>query len=134
MPEGVDVEVMNGYAYITFPDPSKQGPALAALLAIGTPISVDTSGRRTRGYRVPEGNAREVGLIDMSAPPASAPEPPAPEPPVEKPAPSPARKRARAKTEEPDSHGAHQVDQEAAAPSKRGAEALPASSAQNSGG
>src|SRR3954468_20446364 len=68
MPQGVSVEVADGYALITFPDPTQRGPVLAKLLALGTPIKVDTSGRDTRGYRVPEGNAREAGLIDAAIP------------------------------------------------------------------
>lgn len=65
MPHGISVELSDGYALITFPDPSLRGPTLGKLAAIGTPIKVDTSGRHTRGYRVPEGNAREIGLLDV---------------------------------------------------------------------
>ena len=79
MPQGVNVEVHgDGTAVIEFVDPAQRGPGLAALLAIGGPetIEVDTrSGPRTR-YTVPEGNAREAGLLDGAATaPVSKPEP-----------------------------------------------------------
>lgn len=63
MPLGVNVEVDGGYARISFPDQSKVGPALHALLATGAPIEIRTGGPR-RVYIVPEGNAREAGLLD----------------------------------------------------------------------
>jgi len=79
MPIGVSVEVDDGYARVTFPDERKRGPAVAALLKTGAPISVRTGGR-VKAYIVPEGNAREAGLIDvtstdvsMSATPAMTP-------------------------------------------------------------
>jgi hypothetical protein len=79
MPEGVNVEVDEGYARISFPDPSKQGPALSALLKTGAPIQVKTGGVR-REYLVPEGNAREAGLLDApKKAPAPAPEVKTPE-------------------------------------------------------
>src|SRR5271168_3019848 len=67
MPKGISTEVEGGYVYISFPDPSKRGPALAKLLEGGSPVDVDTGGRRRR-YRVPEGNARAAGLIDEVKP------------------------------------------------------------------
>lgn len=63
MPAGVDVLVDGPYARISFPDRTKKGPALAALIATGAPIEVRTGGLR-REYIVPEGNAREAGLLD----------------------------------------------------------------------
>jgi len=68
MPAGVDVLVEDGFATIDFVDPSKRGPALAALLAVGGPDLIETmtrTGPRTL-FRVPEGNAREAGLIDVA--------------------------------------------------------------------
>ena len=81
MPEGVYVEVDGPYARVSFPDPSKKGPGIAALLATGAPIEIDTSGQRAV-YVVPEGNAREAGLVDYAKGgevAAPADEPPAPE-------------------------------------------------------
>lgn len=64
MPEGVAVEIDgDGNALVSFPDKSKQGPALAALIDTGAPIEVRTHGPR-KAYRVPEGNLREAGLLD----------------------------------------------------------------------
>jgi septal ring-binding cell division protein DamX len=63
VPKGVSVEVVGGYAFLEFPDPHKKGQVLAKLIDAGCPIDTDTSGPRRR-YRVPEGNARELGLID----------------------------------------------------------------------
>jgi hypothetical protein len=65
VPQGVSVELSGGYAFITFPDPSKRGPALAKLLEAGVPVKVDTSGRNSRGYRVHERDALNAGLIDV---------------------------------------------------------------------
>jgi hypothetical protein len=72
MPEGISIEVEGGYARISFPDPSKRGRVLAKLLDAGTPISVDT-GELLKVYIVPEGNARDAGLIDKPAPKAAPP-------------------------------------------------------------
>lgn len=64
MPEGVYVELDGlGDARISFPDRNKMGPALAALIATGAPIEQRTGGAR-REFIVPEGNAREAGLLD----------------------------------------------------------------------
>ncbi|UJQ86539.1 hypothetical protein SEA_PENGUINLOVER67_17 [Mycobacterium phage PenguinLover67] len=69
MPEGILATVDDGFATIDFVDPSLRGPALAQLVELGGAESIETltrSGPR-RQYRVPEGNAREVGLLDDSA-------------------------------------------------------------------
>lgn len=66
MPAGVDVFIEDGFATIDFVDRSKRGPALAVLLALGGPDLIETmtrTGPRTL-FRVPEGNAREAGLLD----------------------------------------------------------------------
>lgn len=66
MPEGILATVDDGFATIDFVDPSLRGPALAQLVELGGAESIETitrSGPR-RQYRVPEGNAREVGLLD----------------------------------------------------------------------
>lgn len=66
MPEGIIAEIDGGFATIDFVDRSLRGPALQKLLEIGGPETIETltrSGPR-RQYRVPEGNAREAGLID----------------------------------------------------------------------
>lgn len=76
MPEGVSTFVdENGDAHVSFLDVSKKAEGIAALLATGAPIVIDTSGPR-RSYVVPEGNAREAGLVDESdddSEPLSAP-------------------------------------------------------------
>jgi len=63
---GVAVAVADGLATIDFIDPGLRGPALARLIDIGGPLSVETLTRRgpRRLCRVPEGNAREAGLLD----------------------------------------------------------------------
>lgn len=67
MPAGVAVVVENGFATIDFVDSAKKGPGLQALLDVGTPPELidklTRSGPRAR-YVVPEGNAREAGLLD----------------------------------------------------------------------
>ncbi|AWN04217.1 hypothetical protein FDJ57_gp16 [Gordonia phage Sour] len=66
MPEGIIAEIDGGFATLDFVDRSLRGPALQKLLEIGGPETIETltrSGPR-RQYRVPEGNAREAGLID----------------------------------------------------------------------
>lgn len=76
MPAGVDVLIEDGFATIDFVDRARRGPGLAALLTVGGPEMIETmtrTGPRTL-YRVPEGNAREAGLIDgttMSVAPAT---------------------------------------------------------------
>ncbi|WP_201792998.1 hypothetical protein LIX17_06815 [Mycobacterium avium subsp. hominissuis] len=73
MPEtrtaGVDVVVADGFATIDFVDRELRGPALAKLIDIGGPGSVEPLTRKgpRKRYRVPEGNAREAGLLDDSS-------------------------------------------------------------------
>lgn len=65
MPKGVTVVVEDGFAELDFTDPALRGVALGKLIALGGPESIETdTGGRRRTYRVPEGNAREVGLLD----------------------------------------------------------------------
>jgi hypothetical protein len=66
MPEGIVATVDDGFATLDFVDPSLRGPALASLLEIGGPATIETITRQgpRRQYRVPEGNAREAGLLD----------------------------------------------------------------------
>lgn len=75
MPQGITVTVDDGFATLDFVDPSLRGQALATLLTIGGPDSIETLTRRgpRRLYRVPEGNAREAGLIDQRKALPSAP-------------------------------------------------------------
>lgn len=63
---GIDVAVRDGFAIIDFVDPSLRGPALAKLAEIGGGGSIEafTRGTPRKVYRVPEGNAREAGLLD----------------------------------------------------------------------
>lgn len=66
MPAGVEVVVQDGFATIDFVDPAKRGPGLLALINVGGPATIE---KLTRGgprvlYVVPEGNAREAGLLD----------------------------------------------------------------------
>ena len=65
MAYGVIVTVEDGFATLDFTDPRLRATALGVLLDIGGPetIETDTGGPR-RTYRVPEGNAREAGLMD----------------------------------------------------------------------
>jgi hypothetical protein len=83
MPRGVDVELDNGTALIDFTDPSLRGPTLGRLKLLGARVGVDTSGRRKR-YRVSEGAAVAVGVVDVprisEPPPKPAPPPPPSEP------------------------------------------------------
>lgn len=75
MPEGIIAEVDEGFATIDFVDRSLRGPGLQKLIEIGGGASVDVltrSGPRKK-YRVPEGNAREAGLLDEAAPADTAP-------------------------------------------------------------
>lgn len=66
MPEGVISEVIDGVATLEFTDSSVKGRAIARLLEIGGPGSIQTLTREgpRRRYRVPEGNASEAGLLD----------------------------------------------------------------------
>lgn len=65
MPAGVDVVVDDGFATIDFVDRKLRGPGIARLLEAGGPETIEklTGGLRAV-YRVPEGNAREAGLLD----------------------------------------------------------------------
>lgn len=68
MPKGVEVLVDDGFATIDFTDRALRGPGLARLIAVGGPETIETltlTGPR-RLYRVPEGNAREAGLLDTA--------------------------------------------------------------------
>ena len=66
MPAGVETVVDGGFATIDFIDVSLRGPALAKLLEVGGPGTIQTITREgpRRKYRVAEGNAREAGLLD----------------------------------------------------------------------
>ncbi|AYD82011.1 hypothetical protein I5G60_gp16 [Mycobacterium phage Saguaro] len=66
MPQGIIATVDDGFATIDFVDPSLRGPALTRLVEIGGPETIETLTRvgPRRQYRVPEGNAREAGLLD----------------------------------------------------------------------
>ena len=68
MPAGVEVVVDEGFATIDFVDPKLRGPALDKLLKIGGPETIEPltreKGAERKLYRVPEGNAREAGLLD----------------------------------------------------------------------
>lgn len=69
MPQGIVATVDNGFATLDFVDHSLRGPALVKLLEIGGPETIQTVSRRgpRRQYIVPEGNAREAGLLDTQA-------------------------------------------------------------------
>lgn len=69
MPEGIETTVEDGYATIDFIDPTKRGPGLQKLVNNYGPEVIETLTRTgpRRLYRVPEGNAREVGLLDSPA-------------------------------------------------------------------
>ncbi|WP_234801964.1 hypothetical protein [Mycolicibacterium conceptionense] len=70
MPAGVDVAVEDGFATIEFVDPSLRGRGLAKLLEVGTPPElIDKVTRPRLAYIVPEGNAREAGLLDEAEAP-----------------------------------------------------------------
>lgn len=68
MPAGVEVVVDDGFATIDFVDRKLRGPGIARLLEAGGPETIEklTGGLRAV-YRVPEGNAREAGLLDEPA-------------------------------------------------------------------
>lgn len=69
MPAGVEVLVADGFATIDFVDPKLRGQGLAALLENTPPEFIETLTRTgpRRLYRVPEGNAREAGLVDKAS-------------------------------------------------------------------
>jgi hypothetical protein len=66
MPAGVETYVDGGFATVDFVDPALRGPALGRLIELGGSESIEVITREgpRRKYRVPEGNARSVGLID----------------------------------------------------------------------
>lgn len=66
MSAGIEVAVADGFATIDFVDRELRGPALAKLIDIGGPGSIEPLTRRgpRKRYRVPEGNARAAGLLD----------------------------------------------------------------------
>lgn len=65
MPEGIAVEIENGFATIA-PDADKINEVLVALLGTTPPEMIEQNTRSGPSvqYIVPEGNAREAGLID----------------------------------------------------------------------
>lgn len=67
MPEGI-IATDNGDGFVTldFVDPALRGPALAQLIEIGGPSTIETITRKgpRRQYRVPLGNATDAGLVD----------------------------------------------------------------------
>lgn len=70
MPAGIVTTVdEDGYATVDFVDTALRGPALNRLIEIGGPETIETITRRgpRRLYKVPEGNAREAGLLDVAA-------------------------------------------------------------------
>jgi hypothetical protein len=74
MPAGVEVFVEDGFATIDFTDREKRAEGFAKLLEKTPPGLIQTvtrSGPR-RQYRVPEGNAREAGLLDEGGDDAEA--------------------------------------------------------------
>lgn len=66
MPAGIIATVDNGWATIDFVDQSLRGQALADLVEIGGPGSIETITRDgpRRKYRVPEQFAQTAGLLD----------------------------------------------------------------------
>ena len=65
MPYGVNVIVEDGFATLEFTDPRLKATSLGVLLEIGGSESIDiNTGGTRRTYIVPEGNAREAGLLD----------------------------------------------------------------------
>lgn len=64
MPAGIEVVIDEGFASIDFIDRSLRGPALGRLVQSGCPIDVDSRSGPRKVYIVPEGNAREAGLVD----------------------------------------------------------------------
>ena len=69
MPQGIEVFVEEGFAEITVPDKTLRGQVLNSILA-HTPVALiekDTRKGKHVVYRIPEGNARDAGLLDESA-------------------------------------------------------------------
>lgn len=75
MAEGIEVEVRDGFAHIQFLVREKAGPAIAKLLELGGPelIDIDTRSNPRKTYIVPEGTARDAGLLDDSEPETETP-------------------------------------------------------------
>jgi hypothetical protein len=80
MAEGIEVEVRDGFAHIQFLDREKAGPAIAKLLELGGPelIDIDTRSNPRKTYIVPEGTARDAGLLDDSESGSETPAEPEP--------------------------------------------------------
>lgn len=70
MTEGILVEIQDGFAHIQFLDKAKAGPSLARLLELGGPelIDIDTRSNPRKTYVVPEGMAKDAGLLDDTQP------------------------------------------------------------------
>lgn len=113
MPKGIEAEVADGFAKVTFTDPSLRGPAIQRVLELSGPafIDVDTSGTR-RSYTILESVAREAGLLDepeadeKPQPKAVAAKAPAKAAPAKAPAKKAAAKKAPAKKAAPVGHAA----------------------------
>lgn len=69
MPADVDVAVREGFAFIDFKTAAAKGAGIARLLEVGGPATIETLTRTgpRRLYVVPEGNAREAGLLDADS-------------------------------------------------------------------
>lgn len=69
MPAGIETEIIDGFAHLSFPDRSLAGKAIAKLIELGGPdiVSVQTRTGPRRVYVTPEGNARAAGLLDEGA-------------------------------------------------------------------
>jgi hypothetical protein len=80
MAEGIEVEVRDGFAHIQFLDREKAGPAIAKLLELGGPelSDIDTRSNPRKTYIVPEGTARDAGLLDDSESGSETPAEPEP--------------------------------------------------------
>lgn len=65
MASGVDVDIVDGVAYIEFADPAVKHAYLPKLLEAGGPqgVKLDTGGTR-RTYIVSEDTAKAAGLVD----------------------------------------------------------------------
>lgn len=70
MPAGIVATIEDGFATLDFVDKTLKGRALAKLIEVGGPrsIDIDTHSGRRYLYTVPEGNAREAGLLDGATP------------------------------------------------------------------
>lgn len=113
MPKGIEVEVENGFAKLTFTDPALRGRAIQKIIDVSSPafISVDTSGTK-RSYVTLESVARDAGLLDepeadeKPQPKAVAAKAPAKAAPAKAPAKKAAAKKAPAKKAAPVGHAA----------------------------